>query len=200
MEFKEKYQFFHDRFEKVLDEYLLSIKEDTVSSLYESITYSVKNGGKRIRPVLMYAVADMLKLKLKKVDKFAIALELIHTYSLIHDDLPAMDNDDYRRGKLSSHKQFGEAMAILTGDGLLNLAIECCFSSNKISKNEFFAIKTLFKCAGVFGMIKGQVLDLEGEKKEEYSAGDYIDISSNKTAKLINASMIIPSILKKYKL
>ena len=121
--------------------------------LAESIKYSLLNGGKRIRPVLMLACADLLQLPKTEVLPFALALEMIHTYSLVHDDLPAMDNDDFRRGKPSSHKQFGEANAILAGDALLNEAYAICL--NECFKGEKYVLASQFlnACAGMYGMI-----------------------------------------------
>jgi geranylgeranyl diphosphate synthase type II len=136
-------------------------------NLKEAMQYSLMAGGKRLRPVLALAVAEMLGKDLNEVLAFACSIEMIHTYSLIHDDLPAMDNDDYRRGKLTNHKVYGEAMAILAGDALLNLAyenmIEDAINSNNSRKLE--AMKLVAKYAGAFGMIGGQAIDLNSEGK-----------------------------------
>ena len=110
--------------------------------LGESMVYSLKNGGKRIRPVLALACGDVLGLDHSEILPFSLALEMIHAYSLVHDDLPAMDNDDFRRGKPSNHKQFGEANAILAGDALLNEAYAICF--NESMKGEKYALASKF--------------------------------------------------------
>jgi geranylgeranyl diphosphate synthase type II len=120
------YENYVNEFESYVKKYADSL-QTRPNILGESMRYSLLNGGKRVRPVLMLACADVLQLPKEDVLPFALALEIIHTYSLIHDDLPAMDNDDFRRGKPSCHKQFGEANAILAGDGLLNEAYAVCF-------------------------------------------------------------------------
>lgn len=168
--------------------------------LGESMRYSLLNGGKRIRPVLALACADVLGLSREEILPYALALEMIHTYSLIHDDLPAMDNDDFRRGKPSNHKAFGEANAILAGDGLLNEAYAICFK--ECMKGERYALAAAFlnECAGVFGMIAGQSADLYfSEKGKEVSAEDLIYIYEHKTGKLLLAPVAIASILSENK-
>lgn len=124
-DFKEKFDSYRVAFENALDEYLASVSLKP-QILDESFRYSLKLGGKRVRPVLMFACAQMFGGKISDVASLAVALEMIHTYSLIHDDLPAMDNDDFRRGQPSSHKKFGEGQAILAGDALLNQAFSVC--------------------------------------------------------------------------
>ena len=126
--------------------------------------------------------------------KFALAIEFIHSYSLVHDDLPAMDNDDYRRGKPSTHIKFGEAVGILCGDALLNLAVEIIFSDG-LNEREVKAAKFLFNCSGIYGMIAGQVFDIESEDGENVNEEHLYKISENKTAKLITAPIVIPAIL-----
>ncbi len=173
------------------------IKIDIPENLYQAMRYSVVDGGKRVRPVLMLAVADYLGLDYDKVIDYAVALELIHSYSLVHDDLPAMDNDDYRRGKLSTHKKFGHATGILVGDALLNLAFEVCLNKTNHSTFDIKAIKELFSFSGACGMIKGQYLDLLGENLESEQLLNTIHF--NKTAKLLIASFVIPSIVSGHK-
>lgn len=166
------------------------------SILGDSMRYSLLNGGKRIRPVLALAVAEVLDLDEAEILPFALALEMIHTYSLIHDDLPAMDNDDFRRGKPSSHKQFGEANAILAGDALLNEAYAICF--DECMKGEKYAVASKFlnECAGVNGMIVGQSADLwYSEQDREISEADLLYIYEHKTGKLLLAPTAIASIL-----
>ena len=195
MDFQNTLNGYVDRFNNVLSDYLQSISSDIPSTLYEAINYSMTPGGKRIRPVLCYMVADMLGVDLFEVDNYAMAVEMIHSYSLVHDDLPCMDDDDYRRGKFSTHKQFGEATAVLTGDALLNLAVETCLNKNNLSNKDFLALKILFECSGASGMIKGQVLDLENQSNSFATEQIMTNISINKTSKLILAPILISSIM-----
>lgn len=168
--------------------------------LGESMRYSLLNGGKRVRPVLMLACADVLKLPKEDVLPFALALEIIHTYSLVHDDLPAMDNDDFRRGKPSCHKQFGEANAILTGDGLLNEAYAICFKECFKGERQILASGYLNECAGIHGMIAGQSADLyHSDNEADVSEEELLYIYEHKTGKLLLAPIIIPCILNSNK-
>lgn len=164
--------------------------------LGESMSYSLLNGGKRVRPVLMLACADVLGADKKDVLPFALALEMIHTYSLIHDDLPSVDNDDFRRGKPSNHKVFGEANALFAGDGLLNEAYALCFEECMKGERQALAAKFLNECAGAFGMIAGQSADLYySEEGQEISEEVLNYIYENKTGKLLLAPVAIASIL-----
>ena len=164
--------------------------------LGESMVYSLKNGGKRIRPVLALACGDVLGLDHSEILPFALALEMIHAYSLIHDDLPAMDNDDFRRGKPSNHKQFGEANAILAGDALLNEAYAICFNESMKGEKYALASKFLNECAGVYGMLAGQSADLYySNQNEEISEEQLNYIYEHKTGKLLLAPVAIASIL-----
>lgn len=167
------------------------------NNLLASMKYSFFSGGKRLRPALLFTVAEALGLTKDSVLKYALAVELIHNYSLIHDDLPAMDNDDYRRGKLTSHKKFGEAMAVLTGDALLNLAYEVLFSIKDDFAGSEKAKSFIAECAGINGMIKGQVYDIFGAEEEGIN-GIY-SIIDNKTSALISAAVITPALLVSYK-
>ena len=197
--FKEKYQFYLNIFE----EYLENNKEVLTTMpnvLGESMQYSLFSGGKRIRPVLLLAVAEVLGLNFENVLPFAFAIEMIHAYSLIHDDLPAMDNDDFRRGKLSNHKQFGEATAILAGDGLLNTAYSVCFQAVARGSEYLRAAQYLCDCAGVKGMIAGQTMDLKfSNRADDLNDVELEQIHRLKTGKLIAAPVLIPSILTNYK-
>ena len=140
---KKKLEELRTAFEGVLQNYTdnMNFKPDILN---ESMKYSLVQGGKRLRPVLMFACAQMLGGKVQDVAGFALALEMIHTYSLIHDDLPAMDNDDFRRGKPSNHRQFGEGQAILAGDALLNEAYSICFE--ECSKGKSYRNAAAFPC------------------------------------------------------
>lgn len=166
--------------------------------IYEAMGYSLMAGGKRIRPILSLAVCDMLKGDKKEVISFAGAIELIHTYSLIHDDLPCMDNDDYRRGKPTNHKVFGEAMAVLAGDGLLNLAFETMLEDTlKDDTKTSHRLKTAYMisvASGTKGMIGGQVIDMESEKTDiPYDV--LCQMHKKKTGALIKASVLAPALL-----
>ncbi len=164
------------------------------STLSDAMKYSLNAGGKRIRPVLLLAVNEMLGGNRATAMPFAVAVEMIHTYSLIHDDLPAMDNDDFRRGKPSNHKVFGEGTAILAGDGLLSLAFELCLDSVK-DENTLRAARILARAAGASGMVAGQAADLESEKNSVFTEERLLFIQKNKTAQLISAPIKMASAL-----
>lgn len=168
--------------------------------LGDSIRYSFLNGGKRIRPVLVLACADVLGVAQEEVLPFALALEMIHTYSLIHDDLPAMDNDDFRRGKPSNHKVFGEANALLAGDGLLNEAFAICFEECLKGETHIQAAQLVNECAGVRGMIVGQAADLYFTGlKSDVSEEDLAYVHAYKTGKLLLAAVCVASVIKNHK-
>lgn len=137
--------------------------DSSLNTIIESMEYSLKAGGKRIRPILSVRVAQMLNGDLKAASNVGLAVEFIHTYSLIHDDLPAMDDDDYRRGQLSNHKVFGEGMSILAGDGLLTLAFEMLSALNLKPDKKLNIINLVSKNVGFKGMVGGQSLDLKFE-------------------------------------
>lgn len=151
-----------------VDQYLLEAirTQPLTDSLKESMLYSLEAGGKRVRPMLLLAVLDEFGVPLEKGLDAACALEYIHTYSLIHDDLPAMDNDDLRRGKPTNHIVYGEATAILAGDALLTEAFRLISSSNHYTDSQKVALITLLsEAAGAAGMVGGQLMDMEAEGK-----------------------------------
>ncbi len=189
------YQQYFSEFETYLENYTKQLR--TVPSvLGESMEYGLSGGGKRIRPVLLLACAELLNVPKEEALPFALALEMIHTYSLIHDDLPCMDNDDYRRGKPSVHKKFGEANAILAGDGLLNEAYAICFEQSLKGEKYAMASKLLSESAGVYGMIAGQVADiLFSEREKELSEEELFYIYEHKTGKLLLAPILLASVL-----
>ena len=166
--------------------------------LAEAMEYAVMNGGKRIRPILMYMICDLFeKNNCKSYDKIkeiAAALEFIHCYSLVHDDLPAMDNDDYRRGKLTVHKKYNEAIGVLVGDALLTEAFGIIANSKSLGdKNKVEIISKLSEYAGFSGMVGGQFVDMESEnKKVEIDTLKYIH--AHKTGKLLTAAIELPMI------
>ncbi len=164
-------------------------------TIYDAMHYSLEAGGKRIRPVLMQLAYEAVGGK-ESIDAYLCAIEMIHTYSLIHDDLPAMDNDDYRRGKLTNHKVFGEAIAILAGDGLLTEAFHIMLNDALAHGGEerLRAASILSEASGVEGMIGGQVLDMESENKE-ISLETLDAIHLNKTGALIAAATKMGAVL-----
>ena len=184
----------YDDYKKMIDEHLLDFLpniDNKSISLYESMKYSLTAGGKRIRPVLLLAACDFAGGDVREALPYACAMEYIHTYSMIHDDLPAMDNDDLRRGVPTNHKVYGEALAILAGDGLLTSAFEAMNKdlmlylddANQMAKR-IRAINAIAKGAGCRGMVAGQVSDIEGENNE-YSNEMLAYIHINKTGALI---------------
>ncbi len=165
------------------------------SLIYDAMDYSLFAGGKRLRPVIMLMVCDMLSGDEREVMPFACAMEMIHTYSLIHDDLPSMDNDDYRRGKLTNHKVYGEAIAILAGDALLNKAFETVTSAHyKNTGSAMRAMEVLCKSSGTEGMIGGQTVDIESEGKK-ISPEELLYLHSLKTGAIIRSSGVIGAIM-----
>lgn len=175
-----------DEINSALKEYLPAA-DDVVS---QAMRYSVENGGKRIRPALLLEFCRVCGGDYKKAVPFACTLEMIHTYSLIHDDLPCMDNDDFRRGKPSCHIAFGEEYALLAGDALLTLAFETAMKSNLSAEITVKAAKELAKAAGVMGMVGGQVLDLQNEGKK-VGVPDLQKTDELKTGELIRAACVL---------
>ena len=187
-----------DDYKKLVDEHLLDFLPNVDNksiSLYESMKYSLTAGGKRLRPVLLLAACEFAGGNVYDAIPYACAIEYIHTYSLIHDDLPAMDNDDLRRGLPTNHKVYGEALAILAGDGLLTSAFEAInkdmmlyFDSAEKMTQRIKASYEIAKGAGVRGMVAGQVSDIEGENVQ-YSNEMLEYIHINKTGALIKAAV-----------
>lgn len=170
------------------------------SSVHEAMRYSLFAGGKRVRPILAIAAAEAFGVKTADLLPIAGSLELIHTYSLIHDDLPAMDDDDFRRGRPTCHKAHGEAIAILAGDGLLTMAFEILSDPRRlksIPSNRMLAIiREISTASGVFGMVGGQVVDIQSEDKEiDFPTLEYIH--THKTGALIRASVRVGAIYAK---
>lgn len=196
MPFKSKYEDYLVRVNTAISDFFDKYNETVIcKDIFNAAEYAVKNGGKRVRPVMCLAAAEMLNISEKEAIKYALAIEFIHSYSLVHDDLPSMDNDDYRRGKLSTHKKFGEAMGILVGDALLNLSAEVLLSGESLNERELAAARLIFEYSGMKGMIAGQVFDIESEKNKNPNEEFLFKISENKTAKLITAPLLVPAIL-----
>ena len=169
-------------------------------TIFEAMNYSVQAGGKRLRPILMEETFKLFGGEGDVIKPFMAGIEMIHTYSLVHDDLPAMDNDEYRRGKKTTHAKFGEAMGILAGDALLNYAYETvseAFAVEPQNTRIGKAFAVFAKKAGVFGMVGGQVVDVESEKKPEVEiTREKLDfIYKLKTGALIECSMMVGAIL-----
>ena len=181
-----------------LKELLGNYENKYPEKLSEAMEYAVMNGGKRIRPILMYMICDLFEKNdcksYDKIKEIAAALEFIHCYSLVHDDLPAMDNDDYRRGKLTVHKKYNEAIGVLVGDALLTEAFGIIANSKSLGdKNKVEVISKLSEYAGFFGMVGGQFVDIESEhKKVEIDTLKYIH--AHKTGKLLTAAIELPMI------
>ena len=174
--------------EGFLRDWYARFHDEPQNRLFEAMEYSLLAGGKRLRPILAFAFCRLCGGDWKTAAPFAAAIEMVHTYSLIHDDLPCMDNDDYRRGRMTNHKVFGEAMAVLAGDALLTDAFAVA-STAKLPKPEGMAdaIGILSECAGSLGMVGGQVLDILSEERE-LTEQEVLDIQKRKTGCLISAA------------
>lgn len=182
--------------EEILKKYLPA-EEGWQKTVIEAMNYSFTAGGKRLRPMLMLETYRMFGGKSEIIEPFMAAIEMIHTYSLIHDDLPAMDDDEYRRGRKTTHVVYGEAMAILAGDGLLNFAYETALAAVVKSEGNIYAVRALdilAKSAGIYGMVGGQTVDVENDgvplKREQL---DFI--YRLKTGALIQAAMHMGAVL-----
>lgn len=198
-QFMEELQQKVEHINKVLEKFLPA-EEGQQRIIFEAMNYSVRAGGKRLRPILMEETYHMFGGSSAVIEPFMAAIEMIHTYSLVHDDLPAMDNDEYRRGKKTTHAVYGEAMGILAGDALLNLAYETAakaFGMEVADTRVARAFAVLAKKAGVYGMVGGQVVDVESEKSDDCPiTREKLDfIYRLKTGALIESSMMIGAIL-----
>lgn len=198
-------------FKEALEKKVVHVEEILVSFLpkeegfqkvvLEAMNYSIMAGGKRLRPIMMEESYHLLGGRGKIVEPFMAALEMIHNYSLVHDDLPAMDNDEYRRGRKTTWKVYGDGMAILAGDGLLNYAYETAVTAFSMTedreelKRVARALEVLTRKAGVYGMIGGQTADIEAESKEQITEELLLFIDENKTAALMQAAFMIGGIL-----
>lgn len=188
-----------EQINRIIERYLPK-EEGYQRTIFEAMNYSVRAGGKRLRPMLMQETYRMFGGSDAAIEPFMAAIEMIHTYSLVHDDLPAMDNDEYRRGKKTTHAVYGEAMGILAGDALLNYAYETAAQALPAldkNPNVGVAFLVLAQKAGVYGMVGGQVVDVEADKRGETTiAREKLDfIYQLKTGALIEAAMKIGAIL-----
>ena len=197
MNFKEEYTDRVEKIEKILKKYLPE-KKGYQRTIMEAMEYSLMAGGKRLRPMLMWESYRLFGGEGAAIEPFMAAIEMIHTYSLVHDDLPAMDNDEYRRGRKTTHIVYGEDMGILAGDALLNYAFEtACRAFEEESEHALRigkALKILADKAGIYGMIGGQVVDVQESGKAV--SGEVLDfIYRLKTSALIEASMMAGAVL-----
>lgn len=185
-----------EQIENIIKKYLPE-EEGYQKQVIEAMNYSFLAGGKRLRPMLMLETYHMFGGKSEVIEPFMAAIEMIHTYSLIHDDLPAMDNDEYRRGRKTTHIVYGEAMAILAGDGLLNFAYETALTALQTEQtpNVAKALLVLSQKAGIYGMVGGQTVDVETDQTQSVTRDQLDFIYKLKTSALIEASMLIGAIL-----
>lgn len=189
--FKARSEEYRAHIESFLTQYYSQMSDLPQKKLIEAMRYSLLAGGKRLRPIFVFEFCRMCGGDWKKATHFAAAMEMIHTYSLIHDDLPCMDNDDFRRGKPTNHRVFGEATAVLAGDALLTDAFTLAASAEIPDAGKIpFAISVLGECAGSSGMVGGQMLDILSEERL-LSEQEVLDIQSRKTGALINAACVL---------
>ena len=176
--------------ETYMEENCFQYDSEPQKILFDAMRYSLLAGGKRLRPVFVFDFCRMCGGDWKQAAPFAAAIEKVHTYSLIHDDLPCMDNDDYRRGRLTNHKVFGEANAILAGDALLTAAFAYLAKAPFDAETRIRAVEVLANCAGELGMVGGQVLDMMSEERQ-CTEQEVLDIQSRKTGALIKAACLL---------
>ena len=185
---------YRDYIEKYLADYYAQFDSQPQIPLFDSMRYSLLAGGKRLRPVFAFEFCRLCGGDWRKAAPFAAAVEMIHTYSLIHDDLPSMDNDDFRRGRPTNHRVYGEAMAILAGDALLTDAFSLAATADVADLQSLRdAVGILSECAGSRGMVGGQVLDIMAEQRE-LTEQEVLDIQSRKTGCLIRAACALGAI------
>lgn len=194
MSLEERSREYRQYAEQFLEERFTQLSREPQKQLFEAMQYSLLAGGKRLRPILAFEFCRMCGADWKKAAPFAAAIEMIHTYSLIHDDLPCMDNDDFRRGRPTNHKVYGEAMAVLAGDALLTDAFAVAATAELPQPGDMArAIGVLSECAGSVGMVGGQVLDIMSETRE-LTVQEVLDIQSRKTGALIRAACALGAI------
>lgn len=186
-------EIYKQHIEAFLQDWYARFQEEPQARLFDAMQYSLLAGGKRLRPVFAFEFCRLCCGDWQKATPLAAAVEMIHNYSLIHDDLPCMDNDDYRRGRLTNHKVYGEAMAVLAGDALLTDAFAVASTAQLEGKDMADAIGILAECAGSLGMVGGQVLDILSEERECTEA-EILAIQSRKTGALIRAACALGAI------
>ena len=189
--FEAQTRLYREKIEAYLKEVYAPFLEEPQKLIFEAANYSLLAGGKRLRPIFALDFCRMCGTDSAKAMPFAAAMEMVHTYSLIHDDLPCMDNDDYRRGRLTNHKVYGEGMAVLAGDALLTDAFAMAARAElKKPEDMALAIGMLSECAGSLGMIGGQVLDILSEQRQ-CTEQEVLDIQTRKTGALIRAACVL---------
>lgn len=194
MKNEQRTKLYKDYAEDFLTQWYSRFHSEPQTKLFEAMEYSLLAGGKRLRPVFAFEFCRLCSGQWENAAPFAAAVEMIHTYSLIHDDLPCMDNDDFRRGRPTNHKVFGETMAVLAGDALLTDAFAVASTAQLPQPEDMaFAISVLSECAGSLGMVGGQVLDTLSEQRE-CSEEEILNIQSRKTGALINAACVLGAI------
>ena len=193
IEMDETLQRYRNEVEQYLKAYYRQFHNEPQKILFDSMEYSLLASGKRLRAALVFEFCRLCGGDWKDATAFAAALEMIHAYSLIHDDLPCMDNDDFRRGLPTNHKVYGETMAILAGDALLTDAFTVAASAKMSADKIVRAIQVLSECAGSLGMVGGQVLDVQSENRE-LTEQEVLDIQSRKTGALIRAACAMGAI------
>ena len=191
MNLEEKSREYREFVEDYLRVNVANFDSEPQEKLFSAMRYSLLAGGKRLRPIFTFHFCRMCGRDWREAAPFAAAVEMIHTYSLIHDDLPCMDNDDYRRGRLTNHKVYGEALAVLAGDALLTDAFAMAARTKLEDPSQLgFAIAVLSECAGSLGMVGGQVLDIMSEERI-LTEQEVLDIQTRKTGALINAACVL---------
>lgn len=189
-DFQNRLKQYQSAIESYLEEACFRYDSEPQQRLFEAMRYSLLAGGKRLRPVLVFEFCRMCGGAWEEALPFAAAVEMVHTYSLIHDDLPCMDNDDYRRGRLTNHKVYGEATAVLAGDALLTAAFQRLTEAPYSAEARLRACQVLASCAGELGMVGGQVLDMASEERA-CTEQEILDIQSRKTGALIRAACLL---------
>ena len=190
LDFDARQREYREYVETYLEQWYARFENEPQKALFESMKYSLLAGGKRLRPIFAFEFCRLCGTQWQMAAPFAAAIEMIHTYSLIHDDLPCMDNDDYRRGRLTNHKVFGEAMAVLAGDALLTDAFGVASTAKLQGSAMADAIGVLADCAGSLGMVGGQVLDIMSEERT-LTEQEVRDIQTRKTGCLIHAACVL---------
>ena len=188
--FNEQNKIYLEAIENYLDSKCFCYDNEPQKVLFDAMRYSLLAGGKRLRPIFVLDFCRMCSGEWEKALPFAAALEMVHTYSLIHDDLPCMDDDDLRRGRPTNHKVFGEATAVLAGDALLTAAFSFIADADFSAEIRIQAVKILSNCAGELGMVGGQMLDMSSEERE-CTVQEVLDIQSRKTGALIRAACML---------
>ncbi len=187
MKYNEHYAAYLSCIENYLDSACFVYPSEPQHTLFAAMRYSLLAGGKRLRPIFVFEFCRICGGDWQAAVPFAAAIEMIHTYSLIHDDLPCMDNDDYRRGALTNHKVYGEAVAVLAGDALLTAAFNALASAPFSAQARIRGVEVLSRCAGELGMVGGQVLDMQSQQRQ-CTQQEVLDIQSRKTGALIRAA------------